>query len=149
MSKHESVADFFERARVAYGPHLRVLLEKLRSAMVGGGYACDEVEDLTCEDLEWTFTAYGCRALCDPMAQDVHFTASMRMSEDYGDPPRGVSFVLTVSTGAGRVLHEFAPYNFTKKCWVKRDDAEAVSARLRCLEEMDFLGTLQDLIAGA
>ena len=128
-------ARYFELAKTEYGPRLKALLEKIRECLTKHGWDCSEVVDITCEDLEFSFTAS--REPDDIEECAVDFNAEMCLSEDYDGIRSGVTFRVDVNRVSGACITNATPENYGPECWVPRDDKAAVSERLAILENLD------------
>lgn len=62
------------------------------------------------------------------------------LSEDYGDPNGGVTFGLHTVGWGGEILGQCTPHNYSPEVWVRRNDLDAVNARLTELESVDLSG---------
>lgn len=113
-----------------YAPKMRALLEQVRSEALSRGLECEEPGDMTDEDVRWCVPV---RPKGGPDEGGVDVSLIACESKGYDGTEGGLNFSLDVVAHEGAILGGFTPYNYTERCWVDREDPEAVGARWNLL----------------
>lgn len=109
-----------------YAPKMRDLLEQVRAEALSRGLECDEPSDLTDEDVRW-YVLVRPKGGPDESGVDVSLIACE--SKGYDGTEGGLNFSLDMVGYEGTIVGGFTPYNYTERCWVDREDPEAVAER--------------------
>ena len=97
-----------------------------------------EIDELQSDDYRWTFnvcTAEQAEQSDEMQGVDVWFVICE--SEEYDGEENGVNFAIEIVGVGGEIVGGLTPYNYTDRCWVQRDDADAVEKRFRIIERAD------------
>lgn len=96
-----------------------------------------ETYDMHCDEYRWSFNV--CRAdqeqaaEHEPQGVDVSFVICE--SEQYDGEENGVNFAVEIVGVGGQIVGGITPYNYTERCWVPRDDEDAVEERFKLVEQ--------------
>jgi hypothetical protein len=134
-----------------YKDRALVILGRIQKALQKKGYDVSGPFDMHDEDFRWYVVVEKDEEKArDPkghfrakLPQSVDVSFVMAESELWDGSEGGINFLVDIVADDGRVLGGLAPYNYTEKVWVPRDDETAVEERFQILEQADPEGAVE------
>lgn len=118
-----------EEIKDKYKERIEKCMNTLRATLIAMGYNVSELDFYDCDSSSWRMLLH----VDDGEDVDISFTIAE--SEQYDGSDNGVNFMSDFVETGGHMLGGMCPYNYTDKCWVSRDDADAVEERFKLMED--------------
>lgn len=114
-----------------YEQRILAVLTRIAETLREGGCTVDEPIDLSCDQYWWSLLVHG-----DSDEDTIDISFKICESEEDGEQG-GVNFALDIVEWGGRILGGLCPFNYSDRCWVDRNDEEAVEERFAIFEVAD------------
>ena len=126
-----------EQIKTTYEARIRALLDGIASQIRDGDptLQVSEIDEMFGDDYRWSLlvqTAEQAQDKDDLQGVDVTFVICE--SELYDGEENGVNFAVEIVGVGGEIIGGLTPYNYTERCWVSRDDSDAVEERFQLVE---------------
>jgi hypothetical protein len=102
-----------------YQKRIMAILDRIASVLRAAGFNVEGPESWDCDDYRWVLLVDG----------KVDISFKLCESEKYDGERGGVTFALDIVEVGGRIIGGLTPFSYSERCWVSRNDKEAVEER--------------------
>ncbi len=120
-----------------YRERIVAIMERIADVLREEGYLVGGPEFWDGDDYRWVLLVHVDGDSDKLGDEDVDISFKLCESEEYDGTPGGVNFALDIVQVGGRIIGGLTPFNYTERCWVPRNDSEAVEERFRIMEQAD------------
>lgn len=125
-----------------YRKRIVQILERMADVLRQDGYVVEGPTFLDGDDYRWSLLVHLDGDPDTVSDQDIDISIKLCESEEYDGTEGGVNFSVDIVEVSGRILGGLTPFNYSDRCWVSRNDPQAVEERFRIVEEADEYGVL-------
>ena len=130
-------ADDTEQIKDKYNDRIMAIMRRIASALKDDGHLIEGPDFWDGDDYRWTLLVHTDGEASEVSQDDIDIAFKICESEEYDGSEGGVNFALDIVEVSGRIIGGLTPFNYSDRCWVDREDAEAVEERFRILEQAD------------
>ena len=126
-----------EQIKDEYQDRIVVIMRRIAKVLQDEGYHVEGPYFWDCDEYSWNLLVHLAGGADSVDEQDIDIAFKIAESEEYDGTEGGVTFSLKITEVGGRILGGLTPFNYSDRCWVDRDDAEAIEGRFRIVEQAD------------
>jgi hypothetical protein len=135
-----------EQIKSLYADRIMAVMHRIAGALREEGFVVEGPDYFDADEYRWSVLVHLDGDVDAVDEGDVDIAFKIAESEEYDGSQGGVTFAVDIVEVSGRILGGLTPFNFTDRCWVSRNDPEAVEERFRILEDADEGGVVWLLI---